>query len=133
MLYDRGYRITELPVDHRERVGGSSKYGIRRILRGFVDLLFHIFWSRYSTRPLHLLGGIGLVGVVVGTVLGVHMLILKFVLGDTLTPHVPRLVLIVGLILTGIQLFTFGIIAEFLTKLYHHEKQPYHIEEIFKG
>ena len=56
----RGYRIAEIPVNHRAREHGRSRYGPERYLRGFFDLLSVTFMGRYRYRPLHLFGGVGL-------------------------------------------------------------------------
>src|SRR5439155_7667536 len=56
----RGFRVAEIPVHHRERKFGHSKYGIRRFLRGFLDLLTVKFLTGFGHRPQHMLGAIGL-------------------------------------------------------------------------
>ena len=56
---DRGFRVAEVPVHHRPRAHGRSRYGLERYLRGFLDLLTVAFMSRYRHRPLHLFGGSG--------------------------------------------------------------------------
>lgn len=129
-LYKRGYQITELPVNHRPRTKGRTKYGYRRLPRGFVDLLFYIFWNRYSTRPVHLLGGGGLLSFTVGSLVGFHALYLKYALGQSLTPYLPRLTLVVTLVLFGIMLLMFGFLAEILTKIYYQDSKPYRIQSV---
>ena len=64
----RGFRIAEIPVNHRARQHGRSRYGPERYLRGFFDLLSVTFMGRYRHRPLHLFGGIGLLMGAVGFV-----------------------------------------------------------------
>jgi glycosyltransferase involved in cell wall biosynthesis len=130
MLHKRGYRITELEVNHRPRTHGDTKYGWRRLLRGFVDLCFHVFWNRYSTRPLHFLGGAGVIAFGAGGLIGVHALLLKYAFRQALVPKLPRLVLAIALLLFGLQLFTFGFLAEMLTKLYYRDDTPYGIEAV---
>src|ERR687896_969103 len=61
LAHDRGYRVAELPVNHRPREHGKSRYGVERYLRGFLDFLTVWFMGRYRHRPLHLFGGLGLV------------------------------------------------------------------------
>ena len=60
LAHYRGYRVAELPVNHRPREHGRSRYGVERYLRGFLDLLTVSFMGRYRHRPLHLFGGLGL-------------------------------------------------------------------------
>jgi len=132
-LYDRGYDITEEPVAHRPREHGSSKYGAARLVRGFVDLLFQVFWNRYSRRPMHLLGGAGIVLMTVGTLLGTHAVVSKYAFGASLTPHLPRLILTAALLLFGVQLVMFGVLAEMLTRLLYRDDRPYRIARTTDG
>ena len=60
LAHDLGFRVTEIPVNHRPREHGRSRYGMERYVRGFLDLLTVTFMSRYRHRPLHLFGGLGL-------------------------------------------------------------------------
>ena len=66
LAHEQGYRIAELPVNHRPRGHGRSRYGLERYLRGFLDLLTVSFMGRYRHRPLHLFGGLGLLLTVGG-------------------------------------------------------------------
>jgi glycosyltransferase involved in cell wall biosynthesis len=132
-LYDRGYKITEEPVDHRPRTHGSTKYGPGRLVRGFVDLAFNIFWNKYSMRPMHLMGGLGLFLLAIGGLIGTHAVFMKYVLGDALIPHLPRLILAVALIIFGFQLLMFGIMAEMLTKIHYRGESPYRIQSVERG
>src|SRR5215210_3191587 len=67
LAHERGYRVAELPVNHRPRNHGRSRYGMERYLRGFLDLLSVSFLGRYGHRPLHLFGGLGLLLGLSGT------------------------------------------------------------------
>lgn len=111
---DRGFRVTELPVNHRPREHGRSRYGLERYLRGFLDLLTVAFMSRYRRRPLHLFGGAGLVLSLVGFVILAYLTALK------LTGHAiggrPLLTLGVLLVVVGLQLLSLGLISELLTR-----------------
>lgn len=130
-LYKQGYRITELEVTHHPRTAGETKYGPTRLIRGFVDLLFHVFWNRYSTRPIHLLGGLGLLSMGVGGAIGVHAILIKYLFGVSLSPeHLPRLILTIALVLFGVQLMMFGFFAEMLAKIHYDIDNPYQIQEI---
>ncbi len=126
-LYKRGYRITELPVDHRPRTAGESKYGPRRLLKGFVDLLFYLFWNRFSSRPSHFLGGVGLTISGIGTLIGGHAVLIKYAFGASLTPRTPRLLLSIGLVLFGFQLLMFGFLAEMIVKQQYRHDRPYRV------
>lgn len=132
-LHRLGYQVTEVPVDHRPREHGTSRYGLGRLVRGFADLLYHVFWSRYGSRPVHLLGGFGLVLMTAGGTLGLHALVLRMVFGVPLLPRLPRLVLVAVLLVFGLQLVVFGVIAEQLTSLQYEGDREYRIDEICEG
>lgn len=125
-----GYRITEREVNHRARFGGDTKYGASRLLKGSLDLFFHMFWSRYSMRPLHFLGGFGVVFAGIGGLIGLHAIVAKVLFGAQLTPHLPRLILVVALVIFGFQLIMFGFLAEMLIKNYYRDIDPYRISEV---
>ncbi len=115
----RGYRIAELPVNHRARAHGRSRYGVERYLRGFFDLLTVSFIGRYRHRPLHLFGGLGLLTMLGGTVCLVYLTFLKaegHAIGNR-----PLLILGVLLVVVGIQLLSLGLIGEMITSL-HEER-----------
>ena len=114
----RGFRITEIVVNHRPRRFGTTKYGMGRILRGFLDLLIVKFWMQYSTRPIQLFGRLGLSWFALGFLEGLFLLWQKFVDGQTIANR-PLLLLVVLLILLGVQFFGMGVITDALTKLYY--------------
>ncbi|WP_437673424.1 glycosyltransferase family 2 protein [Sorangium sp. So ce131] len=108
----QGFRVTEIPVRHHARKYGTSRYGLERILRGFFDLLSVLFLTRYSKKPMHLFGLIGLVFTAIGLLINAYLTFLWFFghkIGDR-----PLLLLGVLMILLGIQLFSMGFIGEFL-------------------
>jgi glycosyltransferase involved in cell wall biosynthesis len=110
--FQRGWRIAELPVRHRPREHGRSKFGPERYARGLLDLLGVILMGRYQFRPLHLFGGTGFAFFFVGVALCVYLTIEK--LGGEAIGNRPLLVLGVLLILAGMQLFTLGLVGEMI-------------------
>jgi glycosyltransferase involved in cell wall biosynthesis len=110
--FQRGWRVAELPVHHRSREHGRSKFGIERYARGLLDLFGVLFIGRYQYRPLHLFGGAGLVSLLVGLLLCVYLTVEK--LSGEAIGNRPLLVLGVLLILAGIQLFTLGLVGEMI-------------------
>ena len=120
LAHYEGYRIAELPVNHRPREHGRSRYGLERYLRGFLDLLTVSFMGRYRHRPLHLFGGLGLLLGVAGTAILVYMTVLK--LAGEAIGHRPLLTLGVLLVVVGMQFFSLGLISELLTS--QHEQRP---------
>ena len=119
LAHNDGYRVAELPVNHRPRAHGRSRYGLERYLRGFLDLLSVSFMGRYRHRPLHLFGGLGLVLGLVGFALLLYLTIVK--LSGEAIGHRPLLTLGVLLVLVGLQFFSLGLISEMLTN--HHEQR----------
>jgi glycosyltransferase involved in cell wall biosynthesis len=119
LAHQRGYRIAELPVNHRPRAHGRSRYGFERYLRGFFDLLTVSFIGRYRHRPLHLFGGLGLLTMVGGGACLVYLTLLK-AQGHAIGNR-PLLILGVLLVVVGIQLLSIGLIGEMITSL-HEER-----------
>ncbi len=106
----QGWRVAEIPVNHRPRQYGSSRFGLERYLRGALDLLAVVFVGRYEYRPLHLFGGLGLALTLAGFAIGLYLTILKLT-GEAIGER-PLLFLGVLLIVVGIQLLTFGLLAQ---------------------
>lgn len=119
LAHYRGFRIAELSVNHRPREHGSSRYGIERYLRGFLDLLTVSFIGRYRHRPLHLFGGLGLVLATIGIGILVYLTVDK-ALGHAIGGR-PLLTLGVLLVVVGMQFFSLGLISEMITS--HHEER----------
>jgi dolichol-phosphate mannosyltransferase len=113
LAHQRGYRIAELPVNHRPRNFGRSRYGFERYLRGFLDLLSVSFIGRYRHRPLHLFGGLGLALTAVGSGVLVYLAVEK-ALGHAIGQR-PLLILGVLLVVVGFQFLSLGLIGEMIT------------------
>jgi dolichol-phosphate mannosyltransferase len=133
LAHEQGYRVAELPVHHRPREHGRSRYGLERYLRGFLDLLTVSFMGRYRHRPLHLFGGLGLLLGLTGTAILVYLTIDK-ILGNAIGKR-PLLTLGVLLVVVGMQFFSLGLISEMITS--HHEERALareqrdvHVEEV---
>lgn len=112
MIHWLGYRVSEVEVQHHERMFGKSKYGLARFWRGFIDLLTVRFLMSYENRPSHLFSGIGFTSFFVGG------LALAYLTVDKLMGHPiggrPLLIAGVLLVLVGVQLVVFGLLAELL-------------------
>jgi glycosyltransferase involved in cell wall biosynthesis len=114
MAAAEGFRVQEMAVNHRPRRFGSSKYGLERYVRGFLDLLTIMFVGRFRWRPMHLFGGLGLAFSLVGFAISVYMAILK-IAGNSIGGR-PLLLLGVLLIVVGVQLFTIGLLSEMIQR-----------------
>jgi glycosyltransferase involved in cell wall biosynthesis len=116
VLRIKGFRIGEVEVNHRARRAGRTKYGWKRGVKGGIDMLSVWFWNKYAVRPLHLLGGLGLLAIFLGFVVsgvGIYL----YAIGDPTFKNVLP-VMAVFLFLAGLQLFVFGLIADMLAKEY---------------
>lgn len=108
----QGFRVGEVGVTHHPRQHGKSRYGIERILRGMFDLLSVVFITRYSRKPMHLFGLIGLLLTMAGMGISTYLTILWFQ-GHAIGTR-PLLLLGVLLTILGIQFFSMGLLGEFL-------------------
>ncbi|YAI82438.1 MAG: glycosyltransferase family 2 protein [cyanobacterium endosymbiont of Rhopalodia sterrenbergii] len=131
LAYIEGAKITEMPVCHHPRRYGKSKYGLGRTFRVVMDLLTVFFIKKYLTRPMHVFGLFGLGSTILGITLGIYLIFLKLALGQSIG-HRPLLILSVLLVLTGVQLLSFGLLAELVMRTYHEsQKRPiYRVREI---
>lgn len=110
-----GYAVTEIEVLHHPRRFGKSKYGVGRLIKGFLDLLTVLTITRYGSRPGHLFGGLGLVIAGVGVVINAYLLVLW--LSGSAIGHRPLLSLGVLLSIIGLQFVLFGMMAELIVSL----------------
>jgi len=129
----RGFRVAELPVNHRPREHGRSRYGVERYIRGFLDLLTVSFIGRYRHRPLHLFGGLGLILGLLGVAILVYLTVVK-ALGHAIGER-PLLTLGVLLVVVGLQFFSLGLISEMLTSQHEEttvgrQQAEFHVDEI---
>ncbi len=127
----KGYKVGEIKVRHHERKHGKSKYGARRFMRGFFDLINFKFWTDYSTRPLHFFGSIGSILFASGFLVDFYLLILKIFYGETLSNR-PLLLLGILLMIMGLQIVFFGFLAEIMIREYYtlSKKKVYRIKEM---
>jgi glycosyltransferase involved in cell wall biosynthesis len=113
LAHAQGFKVTELPVNHRPRLHGRSKYGLERYARGALDLLTVVAISRYGRRPSHLLGGIGLIFGLIGTVILAYLAGV-WVFTDHPIGQRPLLQLGILLDILAVQLVGMGLLAELI-------------------
>ena len=113
LVADKGYLVTEVPVHHRKRKFGKSKYGSGRFFHGLFDLTTVLFLTKFRFRPLHLFGYVGLVFFLLGTIGGGYLTWLKFVYGQAIGQR-PLLLLSSLLIIVGIQIGITGLLGELI-------------------
>ena len=128
-----GVKMAEVPVNHRPRIHGTSKYGISRTFRVVLDLLTVKFFMRFATRPLHMFGAMGMLTGGLGFLSLVMMTFQRFVYSVPMGNR-PLLLLSVLCILVGVQFLCFGLLAEVLARTYHESqnKKIYTVREVIK-
>lgn len=116
-----GAKIAEVPVNHRARRYGTSKYGISRTLRVVLDLITVKFLLGYSKRPIHLFGSAGIGSGLLGFLILLRLTYERMVL-DVPMGNRPMMTLGVMLIIIGLQFLVFGLLAEVLARTYYESQ-----------
>ncbi|MCX7942118.1 MAG: glycosyltransferase family 2 protein [Dictyoglomaceae bacterium] len=124
----KGFKITEIPVEHHERKYGKSKYGWERIIKGFLDLITVIFLTRFLKRPMHFFGGIGILFLSIGFIINLSLVIYKFSTGALIGTR-PLLTLGVLLMIVGVQFLSIGLVGEMLSNLTYERRKEFLISE----
>jgi glycosyltransferase involved in cell wall biosynthesis len=126
-----GVRIAELEVNHRARTAGASKYGLSRTVRVVLDLLTVKFLLNYSTRPLQIFGLFGIIAGVLGSTILGYLGYVRLFASQSIADR-PLMLLGMLLVFIGVQLLTFGLLAELLARTYYESqnKPVYAIREI---
>ena len=125
----RGFRVGELAVRHHPRTSGKSKYGWDRLYKGLLDFLTVLFITKYTRRPLHLFGVIGMIAFGLGFTIDAWLAWLWAFRQESLSNR-PLLFLGVLLMLAGLQMVTTGLLAEMLTHKMFRRSDSYSVREI---
>ncbi|MDP2984542.1 MAG: glycosyltransferase family 2 protein [Candidatus Latescibacter sp.] len=124
-----GFRVGEIPVCHHPRKYGSSKYGMKRFIAGFLDLLTVILLTRYTSKPLHFFGSVGLVFCFIGGIINLYIVVLFVKSGFlNIQGRQPLLVGGVFLFLLGVQFISTGLLAELITHSRMEKQSTYRID-----
>ncbi len=135
----RGWTVGEVIVNHRAREFGQSKYGFRRFIKGFLDLMTVYFLTGFRQRPQHLLGTVGFgsfgLGALGLTYLGIYWIVTQVSGSENMIPlhERPMLLYSVGALLLGAQLVSIGILAELITAYQGRRKDTYSIKQTTDG
>ena len=116
----RGFRLGEVQIEHAPRAYGQSRYGIGRVLGAFFSLLTVILMTRYTNKPLHFFGltGLGLEGI--GFAIDAYLISLRLFFHEWLSNR-PLLIIGTLLLIVGLQLILFGLLAEMIAFSYRRE------------
>ena len=133
LAFIEGARIAEVKVNHNARQFGQSKYGIDRTFRVLMDLFTVWFMKRFLTRPMYVFGFGGISAMAIGAVLSAYLLTVK--LGGAQIGTRPLLLVAVLALITGVQLFCFGLLSELQMRTYHESQgRPiYRVRETLRG
>lgn len=134
LLKIKGFKVGELEVHHRARTSGVTKYNWHRTIKGFVDMVSVWFWNKYASRPLHVLGGFGLLFLGLGGVCGAWSVAL-FLMGRSMSGAVMVPLLTVFFCVIGLMMFIFGLMSEIMMKTYYGAgvDSPYSIKEVVEN
>lgn len=116
-----GARMAEVPVNHRPRTRGRSKYGLSRSWRVLIDLITLYFLRGYSASPMRLFGGLGLITSAIGLGLAAYLSVLKLAFGASIGNR-PLLQLAILLMVIGLQLIIMGLLGELIVRVYHESQ-----------
>ncbi|HUI30963.1 MAG TPA: glycosyltransferase family 2 protein [Candidatus Acidoferrales bacterium] len=121
-----GYRIAEIPVIHHPRKYGKTKFGLNRFWHGLLDLITVLFTTRYSKRPLHFFGVMGLLTSLLGFAIDLELTI-EWLMGKTAISNRPLFTVGIVLIIVGIQFVSIGLLGEMVTRT--NVSEEYSIKE----
>lgn len=121
-------------MQHRPRTSGKTKYNWHRTIKGFVDMISVWFWNKYASRPLHILGGLGILFIMIGGGCGIWSVVL-FAMGRKMSRNIMPPILTVFFMIMGVLMFVFGLMSEILMKIYYGVQvdQSYSIKDIIEN
>ena len=111
----QGFKVGEVAVKHNPRKYGKTKFGASRFIAGFFDLVTVLFITRYTKRPLHLFGLIGVVSFIIGVGISSYLALERLLLGKYLSDR-PLLFLGILAIIVGVQFVSIGLLGEMITE-----------------
>lgn len=131
ILKIKGFKVGEVVVNHRPRSSGYTKYNWKRVIKGFVDMISVWFWNKYATRPLHLMGGMGMCFEILGLGCGIWSIVI-FAMGGKMSNNTMPPLLTIFFVIIGLIMIIFGLMSEMLIKTYYgaHVDVPYSIKSV---
>ena len=122
LAHYKGYKVGEVEVQHFPRKYGKTKYGCSRIILGVLDMVSLRLQLSFMERPMVLFGLVGLTLLILGSILGIEVILLNLIYGEPFSYHLARLLLAALLIISGAQSFLFGFIADMIANLRAEQK-----------
>ncbi len=134
LAHQRGFRVGELKVHHHKRKYGKSKFGARRFLRGFLDLLMVLFLMSYMRTPLRLFGTFGIVSILIGFAVDLYVVLDRFLPFGSQEPIHNRPLLFVGIlfIIFGVSFVLTGLQSEMIRHFAYRPEEEYSVRQVLE-
>jgi hypothetical protein len=134
LAHQRGFRVTEIPVRHHPRQFGKSKFGARRFLRGFLDLVMVLFLSTYLRTPLRLFGTLGLLSTLIGFFIDLYVVLDRVLPFGSAEPIHNRPLLFVGILfmIFGVSFILTGLQSEMIRHFAYRPEQEYSVRQVLE-
>ncbi|MEW6211934.1 MAG: glycosyltransferase family 2 protein [Acidobacteriota bacterium] len=116
----RGFRLGEVKIEHAERRHGRSRYGIERVAGGTFSLMTVILLTRYTNKPLHFFGMMGMLLLAAGAAMDLYLVARRFLFNEWLSNR-PALIIGTLFVIVGVQFILFGLLAEMIAFSYRRE------------
>lgn len=128
----KGFKVTEIPIHIRKRGTGKTRYNYTRFFRGFFDLITIKFFMKYSARPFHIFGALGVISFLIGFLINFFFAYEKIFLNRHLYQDLPSIMLGIVLILMGIMFLGFGFIADMISydAISSQRRETYLVEKV---
>ncbi len=129
-----GEKVAEMVVNHRPRTTGQTKYGLSRTFKVVLDLITIKFLASFSTKPIHIFGGLGVLCFLASFLSGLTVLGMKVFSGDSMNRN-PLFMISLMLMIASIQFVLMGLLAEMMVRTYHEsqDRPIYVIEKIIES
>ena len=132
LLYTKGFSVEEIGVKHHARKFGKSKYGAGRLIKGFFDITTLWVLLRFSQKPSHFFGNLGMFSSILGFLVIVGLYLAKFIYGILINQHPYLFFVGLLLVIVGVQLFSIGILGEIIVSKHSGKKDYFRIKKTLK-
>ncbi|MGB4655885.1 MAG: glycosyltransferase family 2 protein [Bacteroidales bacterium] len=121
-------KIGEKVVTHQKRKYGKSKFGWERFINGFLDLQTIMFVSRFSKKPMHFFGGLGVLIFIIGFIIAAYLVVTRLFFGGYGMTTRPLFYFGLLAMVLGTMFFLTGFLAELISRS-SSDRNKYSIDE----